>query len=126
MNVPSIPPLSAEERRERRRLACKLRLRGYTTRQIAKELGISRQRVSAILKRAGMPVGKRGATRFMGAHISRGVAAEASRMATEAGLSNSAMAALMIKIVVENPSQTKRLIERELSVARAAKSGEDA
>jgi len=80
---------------------------GKVSREIAAELGISRQRVCRIAERAAIPIGKRG-----GAHLPLRLSIRVSQIAAEFDVGESAMLALIVKAIVDNPSVAKPLLKR--------------
>jgi len=85
---------------------------GKVSREIAAELGISRQRVCRIAERAAIPIGKRGGTRYRGAHLPLRLSIRVSQIAAEFDVGESAMLALIVKAIVDNPSVAKPLLKR--------------
>lgn len=100
-------PLTSAARRRRIQV---LADDGWTSEQIAVELGISRQRVNRIASKAGVLIGKRGGTGRVGAWVPRRLIAAIGSLANDAGVSRSVMVGRAIEVVFSDPAVAKRVL----------------
>lgn len=110
---------TAKTRAERVRLIGKLIDDGQTSRQIAAQLGISRQRVCRIAYRAGITIGTRGGrTGRVGAWVPLRLVASLGSLANDAGVSQGVMLARVIEAVCADPAAARKLLGKDAMAVR--------
>jgi len=94
-------PKKTMSARERARDISRLAGDGKSSREIADELGISRQRVTFIAERFSIPLSRAGSRRFA-LYISDRRARAIKQLAAEAKVSNAVMIERMVRTVVDD------------------------
>ena len=99
--------------RERLRLIASLSEEGLSAAAIGDALGISTSRVNMLARRAGVRTGLKGGTGKIGAYVPRRVVATAHRIATEAGMSPSALVSKVVCMVFDDQAFARRFLGKE-------------
>jgi DNA-binding phage protein len=83
---------------------------GCSSQEIADRVGMTRQGVCRMLKRADIPIGRRGATRRVGAFIPHRTFGVIAEIAKEAGVSRSTMIKRIVEAVCSSPTDARRFL----------------
>lgn len=115
------PPLSG---RDRIRMISTLSDNGVPIKQIAAQLGISKQRVVQIASRHAIPIGKQGGTGRIGAWVPRRLIASIGDLANDAGCSRSALLGRVIEAVFADKAMATKLLGKAALPVRGYRAGD--
>ncbi|CAM5771932.1 hypothetical protein LMIY3S_03674 [Labrys miyagiensis] len=86
---------------------------GHSASEIAEALQMKRRAVCALAARNGIVIGRRGGTRRVGAYVPRVTFGVVDKLATDAGISRSAMIGRIVKAVCGNVAAAKRFLGKQ-------------